>query len=138
MHIEKEKFGKDHWSLLAYVETRCIDYKGVLALVHLRSMNRALSGMEWKPEWGTRLSGFWNDDGTTNPDLKLPEHDDFDCLDDLEEAGYIKSLGTGLNPAYKLTKEGVKVCSKLRQHKSAGKHFSQFKIGVPTLLSTPN
>jgi hypothetical protein len=30
-----EKWGKDHWSLLSYCETRAVDYSGKLDLQHL-------------------------------------------------------------------------------------------------------
>ena len=132
MKINKiETFGKDHWSLFAYIATRVADYGGKLDLVHLRIKNPALQQnrlgpIAWKPEYGTRLKGYWNK-GTPEKFLIL-NHDDFDCLDDLEEAGLIKSFGTSINPAYKLTKFGVEVHSQLLLHKQAGKNFSDFEI----------
>ena len=129
-------FGKDHWSLFAYVEIRCIDYKGVLDKNHLRIKEEvdtagrisAYSFPKWKPEWGTRLSGYWKKDGATDESKKLLDHDDLDCLEDLETANLIESIGTGLFPAYKLTKYGRKVNSKLRNHKADGKNFADFNI----------
>jgi len=130
-----ETFGKDHWSLFAYIGTRVSDYKGKLDLAHLRIKNPALQQnmlgtMMWKPEYGTRLKGYWNQDGSKNTSLLLLDHDDFDCLDDLEEAGLIKSFGTGLNPAYQLTKLGAKIHSELLLHKQAGKNFSDFSADL--------
>lgn len=120
--IQESRFGKDHWSLLAYIGTRCQDHKGVLNPKHLRIKHPALrtGHRAWKPEYGTRLAGYWREDGTTNGDLLLPDHDDMDCFDDLEKAGYIKSFGTGLNPACILTKKGLSAIQRLIEHKQMG------------------
>ncbi len=133
--ITPKQFGKDHWSLLAYIETRCVDYKGVLDVAHLRVRNPAIGSPrmpfgrpEWKPEYGTRLAGYFKEDGTTDKTRQILNHDDLDCADELEEAGYIENMGTGLNPAYKMTKLGNQVASLLRQHKADGKHYASFKI----------
>ena len=37
--ITIEQFGKDHWSLLLYIETRIYNYGGVLDLYHMRIKN---------------------------------------------------------------------------------------------------
>lgn len=129
--IKISQFGKDHWDLLAHVEYRIMNHQGRLNLVHLRVKNPALqqnmTGVNmWKPEYGSRLFGYWNKDGSVNPKLKILDHDDFDCLDDLENAGLIKSFGTGLHPAYKLTKEGVRVVGLLTLHKQEGKNYAAF------------
>lgn len=138
--IPVEDFGKDHWSLLAYIKTRCVDYGGVLDIQHMRTKNGALSGqksgssMGWKPEYGTRLKGFWNKDGTTNQDRMILDHDDHDCQEDLEAAGYIKNKGTGLNPAVKMTRRGFKIVNLLEQHKAAGGNFADFTVPKRKLL----
>ena len=127
-----KQFGKDHWSLLVYVEYRVLNNKGVLDMKHLRIKNPAITNglipIAWKPEWGTRLYGYWNEDKSTNPELRLPDHDDYDCLDDLEGAGLVESFGTGINPAFLLTKKGAKVCSFLVLHKQEGKHYADFVL----------
>ena len=130
--IGVNQFGKDHWSLLVYVEYRAVNRKGVLDLKHMRIKNPALlNGMipqTWKPEWGTRLYGYWNKNGSVNPKLTLPDHDDYDCLDDLENAGLVKSFGTGVNPAFLLTKKGAEICSLLALHKQEGKPYADFVL----------
>lgn len=137
MSISVEQFGKDHWSLLAYVETRCVDYKGELDREHLRCNEKirpmlkgyrtAGPGMGWKPEYGTRLKGYFED--RTNKALKLEDHDDWDCLDDLEDAGYIEILSL-VNGWVTLTKLGSEVSSKLRLHKAQGKMFADFTLAA--------
>ena len=56
-NIKIKDWGKDHWSLLAYIECRCVDHKGILDKNHLRISNPAvsMSPIDWKPEYGTRL-----------------------------------------------------------------------------------
>ena len=134
--ITPKQFGKDHWSLLAYIETRCVDYKGVLDVAHLRISDPAI-GMgsyhtlynrpKWKPEYGTRLAGYFKEDGTKDETRQIKNHDDLDCIDELEEAGYIENIGTELT-AYKMTKLGNQVAALLRQHKTDGKHYATFTI----------
>ncbi len=133
--IQPKDFGKDHWSLLAYIETRCVDYGGILNKAHLRiknPVNQALSIMNsqssWSPDYGTRLSGYFKNDGNKDKTRQLKNHDDLDCQTDLEDAGYIENMGTGLNPACKMTKLGSQVASLLRQHKTDGKHYASFKV----------
>ena len=128
--IEMSQFGKDHWSLFAYIETRTIDYKGSLDKSHLRIKNEIVANSSpypfnryWKPEYGTRLKGYFD---KKDKKLQLPNHDDLDCFDDLENAGLIKNMGTGFNPAAELTKKGILIASKLREHKANGGYFSNF------------
>ena len=128
-----EQFGKDHWSLFAYIETRCVDYGGVLDKNHLRIKNNVdkagqtlISSPDWKPEYGTRLNGYFLDNNEKDKSKLLENHDDLDCFDDLEEAGLIENTGTGLRPSAKLTKYGLEIASKLRLHKANGGMFADF------------
>lgn len=126
-------FGKDHWSLLAYVGYRAANHEGNLSNSHLRSKHPAIKTnplifYHWKPEYGTRLFGYWNTDGTTNPRLRLLDHDDHDCLEDLEAAGFITEVGTIVNPSAKLTDEGARVCGLLAKHKSDGHQYATFVL----------
>ena len=73
-----ENWGKDHWSLFAYVETRVTDYKGTLDHNHLRPR-----------EYPTRLK-----DGE-----EVQDQGDLDLLRDLEDLGLTKNEGSGLNPS---------------------------------------
>lgn len=123
--ITIEQFGKDHWSLLLYIETRIHNYKGILDSYHMRIKNPAIRP-GWKPEYGTRLFGYWNKDNTTNSHLLLPHHDDYDCLDDLEAEKLIKNIGTGLRPVCEITKKGAKILTQLLLHKQSGGQYSNF------------
>ena len=133
-NIPIEDWGKDHWSLLAYIECRCVDYGGIPSRDHMRInekkhpglANRAvMGGMEWSSKYGTRLNGFWKN-GTTDPSRQLPDHDDWDCLYDLEAAGLIKDNGTGIHPLAEMTPKGREIAALLRAHKAEGGQFAGF------------
>lgn len=138
--VEPKDYGKDHWSLLGFIETCCVDSIddiGVLDIGHMRvrhglglgeKHSEIRSRPKWKDELGTRLSGYFKEGKTTDESRRLPDHDDLDCFDDIEAAGYIENMGTGLNPACKMTELGHEVAAKLRQHKANGNHFATFKI----------
>ena len=132
--IKVEQFGKDHWDLLAHIGYRVVNFQGKLDRRLIRIKNPVLqqnfTGTNlWKPEYGSRLYGYFNEDGSVNPELRVLDHDDYDCLDDLEEAKLIESWGSGLHPAYKLTKEGARVVGLLALHKQDGKHYASFVLG---------
>lgn len=121
--VPPQEFGKDHWSLLAYIST-C--YEGKLEPARLRDKTRR----DWKPEYGTRLAGYFGKTIEENDKTKLLlDHDDFDCLDDLAAAGFIKDtmtrMGTGI---VTFTHLGSVVDRMLRVHKEEGKHFSSFRF----------
>ena len=119
--MELKDFGTDHWSTFAYAETCCVDNHSSLDLRRLRvnEVKRPIrsNGFGWKPENATRIKGGCIPD---------PDHDDIDCLDDLEKAGLLEWIGTLINPAIKLTEKGVKVTSQLRKPKSYGGQFGTF------------
>ena len=129
-HIPVDLFGKNHWSTFAYIETRCVDYGGVLDKRHMRcdetrhpghAVNRWAVGTGKK--YPTILKG----------NVERADHDDWDCADDLEAAGLLKVAGTGMNPVYSLTDAGNRMASDLRAHKANGGNFAGFS---PRALET--
>ncbi len=114
-------WGKDHWSLLAYVETRCVDFGGKLDAKHFRCNPKNHNGYQiyntllWDNKYSTRLKARET----------IAGHDDWDCLDDLEEAGFIiiQSLANGF---VSMTKMGMRLAGKLREHKTCGGVFHTF------------
>lgn len=140
-----EEWGKDHFSLVGYVECRCVDHQGVPDHSRMRTnagRHPGLVGSEcrglppWEPGYGTRLKGFWKPDKTTDPSRQIPFHDDWDCWYDLEEAGVIKDVGTGINPVAKLTPFGKALAAALRAHKADGGQYNQFSDKIPDFLKT--
>ncbi len=135
--IDSAFWGKEHWALLGYVETRCVDNKirpktswAELDRNHMRcdvdrhpqhanSANRSVPSKKYP----TRLA----------EGIELKDHDDYDCLDDLESHGLIIIGGTGMFPTVKMTKLGLEVSSELRAHKASGKNFAEFRRDLPRL-----
>jgi hypothetical protein len=136
IEVKIEDYCKDHWSLLGFIESRVEAYNvgpntGRLDLRHMR-VNPTLhpqfnNGNGWKPEYGSRLQGYWVEGQPNNPDKLILDHDDIHCLEDMERAGLIEWQSSA-NMFVKLTPYGVEVASRLRRHKLEGKNYSEFKI----------
>lgn len=128
--IPMKDWGKDHWSLLLYVESRCVDYHGILDHDHMRDKlmrgtHRPMGG-KWDGKDGTRLSGYFKEDGSKDTSRQLKNHDDHDCLEDLEAALLVKNVGSGMNPQCVMTDEGYRIITQLRKWKADGNHCATF------------
>jgi hypothetical protein len=97
--------GRDHRSLLLFLQWVEASRSGNVMLEHERMRDKrrthsgfgvALDPLEWREKYGTRY-----DDGRVNG-----QHDDFDCMHDLAEWGYVELGGTGAQPLVKLTDAG--------------------------------
>lgn len=110
-NIQIDNFGKDHWSMLAYAECMAVDCKGQIDCRRIRMKNNKY----WKPEYTTRLK---NNAITEN-------HDDVDCLNDLEYNGLIEVISYA-NLIIKMTEKGNKISANLRNFKSSGGKFVNF------------
>lgn len=130
--VPVSRFGKDHWSLLAYVETRCVDSAtntGQLDPKRMRCNPKRhpmmavsiFSERRWEPRYGSRLRVTRTG---TIPQLKT--HDDLDCLDDLEAAGLVEVLSL-INSIVRMTPDGLTVAHALRKHKADGGLFTTFR-----------
>lgn len=131
--IPMDRWGKDHWSTLAYVEICTVDHQrapgiGEITRERMRAnpnthpMLAHLS--DWNPAHGTRLKGFKSHAET--PDLCLPHHDDWDCLDDMEAAGLVEMYST-VNGYVQITALGRRIAHQLRDHKARGGTFASFE-----------
>jgi hypothetical protein len=124
MGVPIEDFGRDHWSTFAYIETRVVDYRGVPDKRHLRCNHArhplfAHEGGD-AAKYPTRMK----------LNKQLFEHDDWDCLDDLEDVGLIENVGSGVNRVYALTDLGRSAGSLLRAHKGQGGKYDDFVFAV--------
>lgn len=119
--VPMSKWAKDHWSAFAYLETRVVDKRGIPDIEHMRCDRARHPGLAHRGSYGkivgTKLKG-----GAIRKD-----HDDWDCIDDIEAAGLIKIGGTGINPVWKLTKAGNEMAGRLRAHKGDGGRFAEFE-----------
>lgn len=142
-------FGKDHWSLLAYIETVCVDGKGsVGALTKSRlrcnehthpllAVNADVTA--WKAEYSTRLAGFFEFSDRADAakaveaGLQVLGHDDWDCLDDLAAAGYLEILSM-VNGFVRMRPLGQVTAALLRDFKAKGGQFAHFSIPVESVV----
>jgi len=139
--IPVTEFGKDHWSLLGYIETVCVDsptapggeldHSCLRCNPEMRAPVGRRPGQEgWRPKYGTRTKSFpWTasdeDKLAFLVEQGLDQHDDWHCLDDLEKAGFVVLLSY-VNGFVSMTDLGLKVAAELRAHKAKGGNFADF------------
>lgn len=134
-HVPMELWGKDHWSTLAYIETRLVDNGGFKVefdprmwqkrrnfrvLIESALSNVVRSGVPMDPNHGSCLV-----DGAV-----LKSHDDWDCVMDMAEAGLLTVEEFKPGEPVTLTNEGQRVVMALRQHKVNGGSFGTFAMPV--------
>lgn len=134
--VDITDFGEDHWGLLHYTATRVEQSKGILELHTLRcnparhqKINKA--DLPWSVIMGTRLRGFFRDGMQPDLAFQLGDHDDYDCLIDLEENGLL--IATNSFDAVVLMPFGIRIANMLKEHKKKGEHFASFS---PTAQTT--
>jgi len=116
------EFGKQHWSLLAYLETQVVDKRFPIDFRHM-SCNEKKRGINngapfgWENKWSTA-----NNKG----EQLILGHDDIDCFEELETEGFIKNNGTLLNMCPELTDKGWKCISQIREFKGKGGNYIDF------------
>lgn len=101
--IPPESFGPDHWSLLGYCAGIAQNGSGMVDTAFLRDKR----GAGWKPSQGTK-----GRDGTI-----LHDHDGYDCLHDLEEAGFIRIECEGFATVISMTKAGRTAAANFQEHR---------------------
>lgn len=100
--VPMSRWGKDHWTTFAYVETRWVDHRGMIDHDHMRC-DRSRHPMFYAAKRRTAAFGTDADGaryatrlktGTPGPDgrwgvVDLFGHDDYNCLDDAIREGLI-------------------------------------------------
>lgn len=137
-YITVDRWGKDHWSLLAYIETREVDHKGILDGDHMRCNQRL------HREMVGRVSVARGHDGsekypTRTKDGDVPNHDDWSCLEDIVAAGLAQAwlqekyhnviIGSHI-AKIKLTDAGRELAEQVRRHKANGGNYGNFEMMV--------
>lgn len=123
-----KNWGKDHWSMLAYLETLAVEHEGIAQ----PDPSRMRTNRKTHAGTGGGITPYGSEmDASEKYPTKLKKgelkgHDDWDCAEDLAEAGFLESIGSGVNPAYTFTDKGRLVTSKLREHKMSGGVFHNF------------
>lgn len=98
--IEPDLWGKDHWSLLLYIESCVVDHKGELDLDRIGKDGDA---------YPVRL----------NNDTIVPGKSELDCLEDLEKHGFI-TIHSFQELIVDLTDKGWRHTFQMRRNRSAG------------------
>lgn len=151
--VPMEKWAKDHWATLAYIETRVVDHHGVIDNDNMRTdvtrhprfigNRQRLFGVSHDTKYPTRLK-----EGEIAED-----HDDWDCLYDMKRSGLVRIVsprnvklwdvdagrrgpingspeGLGvIRVRVALTDSGKIIAAELRIHKMRQKNFSSFVPG---------
>jgi hypothetical protein len=127
-YIPVSKWGRDHWSTLAYVETRCVDYDGVIRNERMRCNPRV------------HREFMHGGDGRNHPTIlaggeTVDRHDDWSCLEDAAAAGFVEvefdtddCLFGDAMAKVRMTDLGWEVVAKLRKHKGNGGCYEWFRL----------
>ena len=122
MNVEPHRWGKDHWSTFAYIETCCVDNRGIPDPQRLTTNHDRHSNMG-NPRDGSAYSIRL----ANGEELPGDAYDEWDCLDDFEDCALLENIGTDLNRRYRLTETGKMIAGQLRGHKADGKNFATFR-----------
>ena len=127
--ISIEKWGKDHWSTFAYLETLAVDggKDGWAIPVRERMRTNEITHPHLLGNtFGGGESSYASKYPTRLKEGEVEGHDDWDCIDDMVKEGLLEDVGSGLNRAFIFTKLGKKVAGELRKHKMNGGNFKDF------------
>lgn len=122
-----EKWGKDHWSTFAYIETVCVDFKGIPDRRRVMCNPKRHPNLVGFMPMGGMLDGSKYPIRLFGGEEKF-DYDEWDCIDDMEREGLLQNIGTSTNPKFRMTDYGYDVIRKLREHKSNGGRFASFKL----------
>lgn len=130
------RWGKDHWSTLAYVAACVAKHRGYLRLekmrcnplLHHRLVPRGTSLAASSAYAPTHLAG-----GRT-----IEKHDDWSCVEDMIAAGLVTmseegNATAGKSPRFALTAAGRLLAHALAVHRTCGGQFETF-VPAPELL----
>ncbi len=120
----ESEFGKQHWSLLAFIETQVVDKCFPLDYRRMSCNNkkRGISNgapFSWDDDWSTE---------NNKSEKLILGHDDIDCFEELEKEGFIKNEGTLLNMYPSITDKGWRACAELRKFKGNGGNYVDFAL----------
>jgi len=123
--IAIERWGKDHWSTLAYLETRCVDYRGELDPQHMRC---DLDRNPLQGNRGTHMSRNQRHPTILKGGDEVKGHDDWECVWDMIMAGLVQNNGTDTCPMYSLTDEGWEMTQAMRRFHAGGGNYANFEV----------
>lgn len=89
--VDPARFGKDHWSTFAYIETRTVDHKGTIEHDHMRcdADRHPFLALVGRRALVSTVALAGRKYPTFAKGGEIEDHDDYDCLDDLRAAGLL-------------------------------------------------
>ena len=132
--IPMSLWGKDHWSVFAYVHYLCVNHPGGFGEPEPEEVQANLNRHPQfvLSRFGTVMDGAkWGIRLKDGVELPGPDYDEYDCLDDAEREGLMDNKGTGLHRSYKMTNYGNEVAGELMAHKANGGNFADF---IPSVV----
>jgi hypothetical protein len=146
-YVPIERFGKDHWSTLAYAESVMMECAGFQIgfdprMRQNRRHYRVMMNECRHPARPTSASDhgcMWNDKYSTvlSDGSLVSGHDDWHCVQDMAEAGLLAVQGRVIGAedcepgvTFLLSELGREAASHLREHKSQGGIFGTFRHDV--------
>lgn len=132
LYIPIARWGLDHWSTLAYLETRAVDDHGIIDNRKMRCNPRLHRPFAHSAD-GTNCPTRLRNGEIAN------HHDDWSCLEDMVAAGILIAyfrvakhgeVFGGSQGRIELTDEGRKIANDLRTHRGAGGRYADFQPTV--------
>lgn len=123
--IPMNKWGRDHWSTLAFVATVMAD-RGQFVMTgdaRMRSNRKnfqampSTNGIVMRKEHGSRLS-----DGSS-----VEDHDDWCCIQDFAAEGLLTVEEIDVGERFRFSNKGQALVTSLLTHKMKGGTFSNYK-----------
>lgn len=133
--VPMERWGKDHWSTFAYLETRVVDGKGKIDNARMRCNARLHRHFAVVSPFGALQDG--SKYPTRAKDGDIENHDDWSCLEDMVAAGLVRAFfqRTKYGEVFgdcrarvELTELGQKIAAQLRVYKAAGGNYHGFEV----------
>lgn len=132
-YVPMEKWGKDHWSTFAYLESCEVNAQGKIDNRRMRCNPRLHRELANLNRWGGLVDG--KEYPTRLKDSELPNHDDWSCVEDMAAAGLVEvwfsetpldSVFGFMEAKVKLTEFGISIAWQLLVHKNKGGNFKSF------------
>lgn len=121
------KWGRDHWSTLLYLESRCVDYGGKIDNQHMRTNARVHRKLIGKAQLQHGVTAEGCPTRLRNDDT-IDRHDDWSCIEEMVAHGLvtIREKNTNNKPfgggevRVKLTDLGWRVAHVIRRDRAEG------------------
>lgn len=137
-HVPIDRWSKDHWSTLAYIETVMVDCGGFQVGLDARMKTNRRNFRVFhercphpKRPWPTQMAMSMNPEHATRlkDGSQVASHDDWACLQDMAAAGFFNETPEDIDVGMivTLSDKGRAVANALRDHKANGGQFAEFE-----------